>query len=143
MKYISLFFALNVIEYDYKGGAVMNTFKDILLYLRKRTGLTQVELAKKLEVSHSSIAMYESGKREPSIEKLEEIADFFNVDINFLLGKGNEDSKQEPYYINPETREIAEHLYHRQEQFPMMKKLIQLNDEDLSLVRSLIDRLTR
>ncbi|MGL4605892.1 MAG: helix-turn-helix domain-containing protein [Eubacteriaceae bacterium] len=121
----------------------MNAFKDILLYLRKRTGLTQVELAKKLEISHSSIAMYESGKREPSVEKLEEIADFFNVDISFLLGKGSENVKQEPYYINSETREIAEHLYHRQEQLPMMKKLIQLNDVDLALVKHLIERLAR
>lgn len=35
----------------------------------------------------SSINMYERGEREPGIETLEKIADHFNVDIDYLLGK--------------------------------------------------------
>nr|DAG27477.1 MAG TPA: nucleoid-associated protein [Caudoviricetes sp.]DAM92671.1 MAG TPA: nucleoid-associated protein [Caudoviricetes sp.] len=34
--------------------------------------------------------MYERGNREPSFEIMEEIADLFNVDMNFLLGKSQE-----------------------------------------------------
>lgn len=48
---------------------------------------SQAELADKLGVSKSTVGMYELGKREPDFETLEAIADLFNVDMNFLLGK--------------------------------------------------------
>ena len=37
--------------------------------------------------------MYERGEREPGLEMLEAIADFFNVDMDFLLGKSNIQNK--------------------------------------------------
>ena len=65
----------------------MSDFKDMLKYLRNRENLSQAELAQKLGVGKSTISMYEVGKRQPDFETLELIADFFNVDMNFLLGK--------------------------------------------------------
>lgn len=53
--------------------------------------------------------MYEVGKREPDFETLEAIADFFNVDMNFLLGKDG--SENDHYYLNDETREIAQEVF--------------------------------
>lgn len=64
----------------------MNEFKDMFRYLRKREGFTQVELAEGLGLSKGMISMLENGERRPSYETLEAIADFFNVDMNFLLG---------------------------------------------------------
>ena len=58
-----------------------------LKLLRKESGLSQQEFAKKVGVSKSSVNMYERGEREPSLETLESIADYFNVDMDFLLGK--------------------------------------------------------
>ena len=37
--------------------------------------------------------MYESGQREPNFEVLESLADFFNVDLNYLLGKSDKTTK--------------------------------------------------
>ena len=65
----------------------MAQFGDTLNMLRKRDNLTQKELAEKLGISFSAISMYERGKREPDFETLEAIADYFNVNMNFLLGK--------------------------------------------------------
>ena len=62
-------------------------FKDMLKYLRLRENFSQAELAKKLGVSKSTISMYEVGNRQPDFETLENIADLFNVDMNFLLDK--------------------------------------------------------
>lgn len=63
------------------------TFGENLKALRKTRGLTQEEFAKQSGISRSAIGMYESGKREPkNFEMLETIADFFNVDMNTLLG---------------------------------------------------------
>lgn len=65
----------------------MTTFSNTLKLLRKNAGLTQEELSKHLNVSRSTIGMYEHGSREPDYEMLEVIADYFNVDIDYLLGR--------------------------------------------------------
>lgn len=65
----------------------MNEFKDILVYLRKRSDMTQQDLAKVLGLSKSMISMYERGERHPSYEMLEAIADHFNVNVDFLIGR--------------------------------------------------------
>ena len=65
----------------------VGNFQNILKSLRTSHSLTQDALAKKLKISRSTIGMYESGAREPDFETLELIADFFNVDIDFLLGR--------------------------------------------------------
>ena len=64
-------------------------FKDVLKELRIKRGYSQVSLAKALGVSKSLIGAYETGDRKPSFESQEEIADFFNVSIDYLLGREN------------------------------------------------------
>jgi len=49
--------------------------------------LNQTDLGSALNLATSTISMYENGKREPDFETLETIADYFNVDIDYLLGK--------------------------------------------------------
>lgn len=67
----------------------MAKFQVILKELRSSKGLTQSELAQQLRISRSTIGMYESGSREPDFETLELIADYFNVDTDYLLGRTN------------------------------------------------------
>lgn len=55
--------------------------------LRLSAGLTQTELAKKLNISQQSYARQENGKVTPSLEKLNDIAHFFEVSIDYLSGK--------------------------------------------------------
>lgn len=63
----------------------MPNFSHTLASLRKAKGLTQQELSRILGLSPSSISMYERGEREPSFETMEALADFFNVDMNYLM----------------------------------------------------------
>lgn len=67
-------------------GAIMK-FADVLKELRTSVGYTQDELSKNMNISKSAISMYENGNREPDFETLEVFADYFNVDIDFLLGR--------------------------------------------------------
>lgn len=62
-------------------------FSEILKSLRKRAGLTQEELAKKTDISKSAVSMYENGNRTPDFETLEMFADFFNVNLSYLIGE--------------------------------------------------------
>lgn len=72
----------------------MPKFSERLRQLRTERGISQQTLANSLgDISKSSINMYERGEREPGLEMLEAIADFFNVDMDFLLGKSNIQNK--------------------------------------------------
>lgn len=55
--------------------------------IRLSLGMTQAELAKKLNVSQSNIAMWESGVSTPSGDRLPKIADALNCSIDALYGR--------------------------------------------------------
>ncbi len=59
-------------------------FAKRLKELRVSRGLTQDDLVRELNLVKSSISMYENGKRKPSFEVLEAIADYFNVNMDTL-----------------------------------------------------------
>lgn len=67
----------------------MGTFAERFKSLRIESNLTQEELALRLNVSKGAIGNYESGTRIPRTEDLEDIADFFNVETDYLLGRTN------------------------------------------------------
>ena len=71
----------------------MATFSDRLKLLRSRRGWSQQRLADELDISKSSVNMYERGEREPSFETTESIADLFNVDMDFLYGRSDIERK--------------------------------------------------
>lgn len=92
----------------------MPKFSERLRQLRTERGISQQTLANSLgDISKSSINMYERGEREPGLEMLEAIADFFNVDMDFLLGKSNIQNKERAVVFStdniipmPEMRKI-------------------------------------
>lgn len=53
--------------------------------LRLSQGLTQVQMASKLNISPSAIGMYEQGRRKPDSDMLKKICEAFNVSTDFLL----------------------------------------------------------
>ncbi len=53
--------------------------------MRKKFGLTQSQLAKKLGLSASTIGMYEQGRREPDSKILIKIANLFNLSVDYFL----------------------------------------------------------
>lgn len=55
--------------------------------LRKARHMTQVRLALELNMSQNTISRYETGEREPCLSDLIRIADYFNVSIDYLLGR--------------------------------------------------------
>lgn len=67
----------------------MSKFSERFKLLRKERGLSQAALATELGFTKSSVNMYERGDREPGLESLETIADFFNVDMDYLFGKSD------------------------------------------------------
>lgn len=65
----------------------MSSFHNRLKSLRIAGQFTQDELSSALGISRSAVGMYERGLRKPDFELLEAIANFFNVDTDYLLGR--------------------------------------------------------
>lgn len=58
--------------------------------LRVEKNLTIVELAEIFHVSKSTISAYENDARKPNLEILLELADFYGVTVDYLLGKSDD-----------------------------------------------------
>ena len=53
--------------------------------IRKEKGISQIKLALDLNTSQNTISRYETGEREPGINELIKIADYFDVSVDYLL----------------------------------------------------------
>ena len=70
-------------------------FSEKLRDLRKKSGLSQKELADKLGVAQASINYWEKGQRTPSIDMVTLISNYFVVSVDYLLtGKDGERPKE-------------------------------------------------
>lgn len=65
----------------------MNVFGERLKELRQEMGVGQVEVACKIKVSKGIISLWENGLREPTMTNLIALADFFDVTIDYLVGR--------------------------------------------------------
>lgn len=57
--------------------------------LRKEQNLTQEELAQALKITRSALSLYELGRRDPDTDTMQKFAEFFNVSVDYLLGRTN------------------------------------------------------
>lgn len=53
--------------------------------VRLEKGISQLKLALDLHTNQNTISRYETGEREPGIEELIKIADYFDISIDYLL----------------------------------------------------------
>ena len=64
---------------------MQNNFSKNLAYLRQVKNLSKRDLAQKTGISEMAIGYYERGKRNPTLENLIKIADFFDISIDRLI----------------------------------------------------------
>lgn len=121
----------------------MGNFFSIFKNLRQSSGYTQQELAEKLGIARSTIGMYETGAREPDFETLELIADFFNVDTDYLIGRTNQTTvlPESSYYFNADAREMAQFLYENPEYKVLFDATRRVKKDDIQFVKEMIDRM--
>lgn len=119
----------------------MSNFKTVFTALRKARGLTQAELANRIGISRSAIGMYESGERIPRPDDLEKIADFFNVDLDYLMGRTYKTTVlPETYFVNETAREYADFLFRNPEYRVLFDASRKVKPEDIALVKRLLEK---
>ena len=125
----------------------MGEFRNIFKELRKAAGLSQAEMAKRLGISRSTVGMYETGQREPDFETLEVIADFFNVDVDYLIGRTNKTTMLPNsvggYYLNEETAQMAQELFENKEMRILFSAARDAKPEDLKTAADVLLALKR
>lgn len=65
----------------------MKIFQERLIEQRKLNKKTQRQIAEYLNMAQPSYIRYENGSAEPSLENLVKLADYFDVSVDYLLGR--------------------------------------------------------
>lgn len=65
-----------------------------LAYFRKQSGLTQAELAEKLNYSDKAVSRWEHGDTLPDINVLNQLCEFYGIDMNTLISEEAEDTEK-------------------------------------------------
>lgn len=113
-------------------------FAKNLKFLRERKGLDQQALADKLNIPRSTLSCWENGIRTPKIEQIQEIADYFGVDIDIVSKDYSDitipnkisDSKETLKKILKDKGILGENDNISQEDFERLIKFIE-NNKDL------------
>ena len=67
----------------------MNNFSEQLRTIRKSRGITQKQLAQAVGASERGLQSYEIGERKPAFDQLLALADFFDVSLDYLVGRSD------------------------------------------------------
>ncbi|WP_053001073.1 LexA family protein [Kosmotoga pacifica] len=67
-------------------GDLMQSLAERLKFLRESKGLSLRKLAEQINVHFSTLGSYEQGRRNPDLETLKMLAEFYNVSVDYLLG---------------------------------------------------------
>lgn len=90
-----------------------------LYQLRKEKGLTQAELAERLEVSRQSVSNWEVGTTTPSTKRLKDISQLYDVPLDYLLNEDIPEKQEEAPLkeeISPEAKDndkVTEPVFER------------------------------
>ncbi|AOY76783.1 helix-turn-helix domain-containing protein [Clostridium formicaceticum] len=80
---------------------------NILKELRAARGLTQDDLSSDLNINRATYAHYETGRRQPDTDTLQLLADYFNVSVDYLLGRSDIRNPKLNNKYNKHTEELT------------------------------------
>lgn len=118
----------------------MNILGNRLKSLRSEKEVGQKDIADFLNISTSAYGFYEQGKRKPPSEILNKLAEYFNVSVDYLLGRTdiknikNKSVEDE----DPEEKDIEEMIDELMEQQGLMLCGEPMSDTDKILLRNSI-----
>lgn len=87
---------------------------EIFEKLLKAKNVTAYRVAKETGISTATLTQWKNGSSTPKTDKLQKIADYFGVSLNYLT-TGEEKEDEPKYYLNDETAEIAQEIFENKE----------------------------
>ena len=98
--------------------------------LRDLLGYKDATVAKETGITKSTFSDWKSGRSTPKKEKLQKIADFFNVSLAYLM-TGEEKEGGDKYYLNDETAKMAQKLFENKDLRVLFDAAQDASPEDL------------
>ena len=115
---------------------------EIFAKLLKAKGCTAYQVSKATGIAQSTLSDWKSGKSVPKADKIQKIADFFDVSADYLMtGEEKEDGKR--YYLNDETAEMAQRLFENRDLRVLFDAAKDASPEDLKTTYDMLMALKR
>ena len=129
----------------------MNKLSERLKKLRKEKGLSQKDLSAELNIPRTTISSWEAGSRTPELMTTQNLATFFEVSIDYLLGRTDSrnpvhiesivDNLYKTIQDDPELVDFIEKLTYRSDLHAISKKLKDLSSNSINKLIRVIDAL--
>lgn len=111
---------------------------EIFERLLSKKGVKVSDVCKETGISSSTFTDWKKGRYTPKQDKLQKIADYFGVSLEYLMTGETEDDT--PYYINDDAKELAQFLFENPDYKVLFDASRKVKREDLEIVKQLIDR---
>ena len=115
---------------------------EIFQQLLDKKGVKAFDVSKATGISTSTLTDWKKGRSIPKQDKMQKIADYFNVSVNYLM-TGKEKAGGETYYFNEETKKIAQKVFENKSLRMLMDSAQDATPEDIETVHSMLLALKR
>lgn len=117
----------------------MLTYERIKM-LCKEKGVTVTGTEKGLGFARGSLCKVNTNK--PSMEKVQKLANYFDVSVEFLINGKEKSVEEEPhYYFNEDARDLALFMFENPEYKVLFDASRKVKKEDIEFVKQMIDRI--
>ena len=110
--------------------------------LLQKYGVSTYKVSKDTGIAQSVFSAWKNGISTPKQDKIQKIADYFNVSVDYLM-TGKEKEGGEKYYINDETASIAQEIFDNKELRLLFDAAKDAQPEDLQTVHQMLLALKR
>ena len=112
--------------------------------LLERDNIKMSELSRRTGIPYSTFTDWKAGRYVPKVDKLQKLADYFGVPLSYFTGEAPaEDPADEYYYVDPQTRQLAEMLHKHPEYGVVFDALPDLDPKDAKIVIDMVNALAR
>lgn len=110
--------------------------------LLQKYGVSAYRVSKDLGIAQSVLSSWKNGVSTPKQDKMQKIADYFNVSVDYLMtGEEKEDKKK--YYLNDKTAAMAQSIFESKELRMLFDAAQDADPEDLDAVYQMLLALKR
>jgi len=109
--------------------------------LCKLNNVKTAEVARATGIHPQTFSDWKKGKYTPKQDKLQKIADYFKVSLNYLTD--GEMPESDTYYLDSDTKDMVEFLFSNPEYRTLFDTYRTVKPEDINFIKEMIERMGR